>query len=87
MFMSPGRAGGGLAAVMGNTTPLFALLLAAAFVDERLTRGRLLAVILGTTGVVLIIGLPLGDRSPVATAGALLPLSAASAFAGASVAV
>lgn len=87
MFSSPGRTGAGLAAVLGNTTPLFAILLAVPLLGEPLTRRRMAALALGTTGVVLIalptLGVPSGSRS----ASLLPPLLAAAGFAGASVAV
>ncbi len=87
MFMSPGRTGAGLAAVMGNTTPLLAMLLAAAFLDEPLTGWRLLALILGSAGVMLIVGLPFGHASLGTAGGLFLPLTAAAGFAAASVLV
>lgn len=87
MFMSPGRTGAGLAAVMGNTTPLLAMLLAAAVLDEPLTGWRLLALILGSAGVMLIVGLPFGHASLGTTGDLFLPLTAAAGFATASVLV
>lgn len=87
MFSSPGRTGAGLAAVLGNTTPLFAMLLAVPLLGEPLTRRRMAALALGTAGVVLIALPNLGVPSGVRPASLLPPLLAAAGFAGASVAV
>ncbi len=54
MFLSPGRTGAGIASVLGNTQPLFAVLLAALFLRERITRGKGASLVLGSTGVALI---------------------------------
>ena len=87
MFSSPGRTGAGLAAVLGNTTPLFAMLLAVPLLGEPLTRRRIAALALGTAGVVLIALPTLGVPSGLRPASLLPPLLAAAGFAGASVAV
>jgi len=48
----------GLAAIVNATTPLFTVMVAHVFTsDERLTRGRLAGVIIGLTGVAVMIGL------------------------------
>lgn len=54
MFLSPGRTGAGIASVLGNVQPLLAVALAAAFLGERLTRGKAVALGLGLVGVALI---------------------------------
>jgi drug/metabolite transporter (DMT)-like permease len=74
MFLSPGRTGAGIASVLGNTTPLFAILLAAAVLRERITQTRLIALVLGFTGVSLI-AYP-GTTGPTGAGllGAVLPL-------------
>ena len=40
MFLSPGRTGAGIASVLGNAQPLILVVLAAAFLGERMTRSR-----------------------------------------------
>jgi len=48
----------GLAAIVNATTPLFTVMIAHVFTsDERLTRGRLAGVIIGLSGVAVMIGL------------------------------
>ena len=54
MFLSPGRTGAGIASVLGNTQPIMAATLAVPLLGERLTRGKQIALALGTLGVVLI---------------------------------
>ena len=53
MFLSPGRTGTGLASVLGNTTPLFIIVLAAAVLGERITLPKAAALSLGLLGVTL----------------------------------
>ncbi len=48
----------GLAAIVNATTPLFTVMLAHVFTtDEKLTRGRLTGLVIGLTGVTVMIGL------------------------------
>ena len=54
MFLSPGRTGAGIASVLGNLQALATVALAAVFLGERLTRGKVLALALGLAGVTLI---------------------------------
>jgi drug/metabolite transporter (DMT)-like permease len=54
MFLSPGLAGAGIASVLGNFQALITVALAVAVLDERLTTGKVAAVGLGISGVVLI---------------------------------
>ena len=54
MFLSPGLAGAGIASVLGNSQPIFAVALAVPLLGERLTTGKLVALLLGIAGVVLI---------------------------------
>ncbi len=54
MFLSPGQAGAGIASVLGNMQPVVVIALAAPFLGERLTRGKLAALGLGLLGVALI---------------------------------
>lgn len=54
MFSSPGRAGAGLASVVGNTGPLIMTLLAWLALRERITPTRTVALLLGAAGVTII---------------------------------
>lgn len=76
MFLSPGRTGAGIASVLGNTQPLFALVLAAFFLGERVTRGRLVALLLGLGGVTLIAYPALAGADAYGISGAVLALAA-----------
>jgi O-acetylserine/cysteine efflux transporter len=83
MFLSPGRAGAGLASVLGNLQPLFAFVLATMFLDEWMTRGKLLTVALGLAGVSLISSRVLADSGASELFGAALALTvSATAAAG-----
>ena len=85
MFLSPGRTGAGIAAVLGNTQPLFAMLLAALFLSERLTTRRLTALALGLGGVALISSGALAGAGAYGIAGPLLALGASAGAATGSV--
>jgi drug/metabolite transporter (DMT)-like permease len=87
MFLSPGRTGAGIASVLGNTTPLFAMLLAAAVLRERLTQTRLLTLALGFAGVSLIAYPAITGPSGTGLLGAALPLVSAAGSAMESVVV
>jgi len=54
MFLSAGRTGAGIAAVLGNLQPLLAIALAAAVLGERIARRTGVALGLGLGGVALI---------------------------------
>ena len=54
MFLAPRYTGAGVAAVLGNTQPLIAIVLAALFLGERVTRRKMAALVLGLAGVALI---------------------------------
>lgn len=57
IFWAQTRIPVGLASILNATTPLFAVLVAHLLTaDEKITRGRLLGVIMGFAGVVLIVG-------------------------------
>ncbi len=75
MFMSPGRTGAGVASVLGNTQPLFTVALAAAFLGERMTRGKRIALGFGIAGVTLIAFPALVGPGAYGIAGALLALA------------
>ena len=87
MFMSPGRTGAGIASVLGNTTPLMVVGLAAVFLGEPLTRGKVAALTLALTGVSLIAFRGLAGPSAYGLAGVLLPLVSAAGSASESVLV
>jgi len=75
MFLSPGRAGAGIASVLGNMQPLLAVVLAALFLGERMTSGKWLTLALGFTGVILISVQALVSPDAYAVSGALLALA------------
>lgn len=87
MFLSPGRTGAGIAAVLGNTQPLFTIALAAWWLNERLTRGKAIALGLGLLGVLLIAVPTLTTGAAFGEAGALLALMASGGSAVGSVIV
>jgi len=77
MFLSPGRTGAGIASVLGNTGPLFVVVLASIFLGERVTRAKAGALVLGMSGVTLIAYPAIADPSRSGALGAILPLIAA----------
>ena len=85
MFMSPGVTGAGIASVLGNTGPLFALALAAVALDEPLTRIKVTALTAGMVGTALVAYPAITDPSAPGLFGALLPVTAAAAAAGSAV--
>lgn len=79
MFLSLERSGAGLASVLGNTTPLLVIILAAMVLKEPVTPSKGVALILGFTGTVLI---ALGSSDGTGWSGlasAAIPLVAATA--------
>jgi drug/metabolite transporter (DMT)-like permease len=85
MFLSPGEAGAGLAAVLGNAQPLFLVVLGAVFLNERPTKPSLVALAFGLVGVGLI-AYPLFTNSAVGgLRGGLLALIASGSSAVGSV--
>lgn len=80
MFLSPGRAGAGIASVLGNTQPLIVIVLAAPFLHERVTWRKATALVAGTLGVILISAAALENASAAGLVGALLALASAGAF-------
>jgi O-acetylserine/cysteine efflux transporter len=76
MFLSPGRAGAGIATVLGNVQPLLAVALAAVFLEERITRAKAVALLLGLAGVVLVTYPGLRESSTRVGVGGLLALGA-----------
>lgn len=87
MFLSPGRTGAGIASVLRNTSPLMIVGLAALFLHEPLTRGKMIALGLALTGVSLIAYPALAGPQAYGLAGLLLPLLAAAGSASESVIV
>lgn len=92
MFNSPTQMGTGLASLLGNVQPLFVVLLGALFLDERLTARKLLALALGSAGVVLVlwpsISAPLSaGGTGIRATGTLLALGTSLAVAVASIIV
>ncbi len=75
MFMSPGRTGAGIASVLANTQPLFTVVLAAAFLGERMTRGKGVALGFGIAGATLIAYPALVGPGAHGLAGAVLALA------------
>jgi O-acetylserine/cysteine efflux transporter len=87
MFLSPGRTGASIASVLGNAQPLFAVILAAVFLRERVTRGKAAALTLGLIGVTLISYPALASGAVFSVAGAALALAASGGSAAGSVLV
>lgn len=84
MFLSPGRTGAGIASVLGNTQPLFAIVLGKLILREPMTRNRITALVLGLAGVTLIT-YPVLDSDAYAVGGAALALMASASTAAGSV--
>lgn len=87
MFLSPGRTGAGIASVLGNAQPLFAVALAAVFLRERVTLGKGIALVLGLAGVTLIAYPALAGGAAFSIAGPTLALAASAGSAAGSVIV
>lgn len=87
MFLSPGRTGAGIASVLGNTQPLFTIGLAALWLNERLTRGKFVALALGLIGVTLIAAPAWTGADGFSAVGAILALAASGGSAVGSVIV
>jgi drug/metabolite transporter (DMT)-like permease len=85
MFLSPGRTGAGIASVLGNTMPIIIIVMAAVFLGEPVTRGKAVALALGFVGVSFIAYPAITDPSGSGLLSAVLPLTAATGFASASI--
>ena len=85
MFMSPGVTGAGVSSVLGNTGPLFAVVLAAPVLGERLTLRKAGALSVGLIGTALVAYPAVTDPSAPGPLAAVLPLTAAAAAAGSAV--
>jgi drug/metabolite transporter (DMT)-like permease len=82
MFLSPGRTGAGVAAVLANLQPVIVPVLAAIFLGERMSGGKWAALLLGLAGGVLIatpaFAGPAGVDGPLLALAASLGLAASS---------
>lgn len=87
MFLSPGRTGAGIASVLGNTQPLFVVVLAAIFLGESMTRGKTAALLLGLLGVTLIAAPALAGPDAYGVSGAALAVASSGGLAVGSVVV
>lgn len=87
MFLSPGLTGAGIASVLGNSQPIIAVVLAAMFLGERLTRGKGVALACGTVGIMLISSAALAGPDAYGFSGAMLALLASTGSAIGSVIV
>jgi O-acetylserine/cysteine efflux transporter len=85
MFLSPGLAGAGIASVLGNSQPIFAVALAVPLLGERLTPGKQAALVLGTMGVILIALPSIASSGVRGVAGPALALGASLSLAVGSV--
>lgn len=81
MFSSPGLAGAGLAAVLGNVQPLILTGLAVYFLRERLTLTKGLALGLGLAGILFMAWPALTSPGGLGIAGAALALASSLGFA------
>ena len=81
MFLSPGLAGAGIASVLGNSQPIFAVALAVPLLGERMTPGKLAALVVGTLGVILIALPSIAASGAYGVAGPALALGASLALA------
>ena len=87
MFHSPLHTGAGLASVVGNTGPLLVIVFAGIFLGERITLGKLAALVLGIAGVTLIAMPGTASTASWHATALVLPLVAASSGAAESLIV
>jgi len=87
MFASPALMDAGLASVLGNVQPLMILVLGSVILGEPLTRGRLLAVTAGITGVGMIVSPAFGTGARGVGIGGFLALTASAGAALATIIV
>ena len=85
MFLSPGRAGVGIASVLGNTQPLIVVVLAAIFLGEQMTHSKWLTLGLGLIGVTLISSQALAGPDAYGLSGMALALTASAGASASSV--
>ncbi|MBZ0179251.1 MAG: DMT family transporter [Melioribacteraceae bacterium] len=72
MFSSPEFTGAGIASVLGNSQPLTIIVLAALFLNEKITLVKITALILGMAGIILISAQAFMNENPYAFIGAML---------------
>lgn len=87
MFNSPLHTGAGLASVVGNSGPLVIIVLAAIFLGEPMTGGKVTAALLGLAGLTLIAVPKSASAAPWHFTAVALPLLAAMSGAGESLIV
>jgi drug/metabolite transporter (DMT)-like permease len=87
MFNSPLHTGAGLSSVLGNIGPLLVIVMAAVFLGEPMTPGKLAALAGGLLGVATLAWSRSGPGAPVHVAAIALPLVAAASGAGESILV
>ncbi len=85
MFLSPGQTGAGIASVLGNTQPLILVALGAWLLGERVTRQKLLTLVLGLAGVSVLSLAALSALRLAGLVGALFAFASAVSFAVATV--
>jgi drug/metabolite transporter (DMT)-like permease len=85
MFVSPAYVGAGIASVLGNTQPLIIIVLAAAFLGEKIGLSKAVALGLGLAGVTLLALPALLGQSSHSFLGVLLALVSSASAAVASV--
>ncbi len=86
LFWAQTSISSGLASIINATTPIFSILVAHfALTDEKLTINRLLGVVLGIMGVVVLFGTTAIGKNDIATLGIIACLGAALSYGFASV--
>ncbi|MFY9152373.1 MAG: DMT family transporter, partial [Prolixibacteraceae bacterium] len=72
MFSSPEYTGAGIASVLGNSQHLTIIVLAAIFLNEKITLMKITALVLGMTGIIFISAQAFIGENPYAFLGAML---------------
>lgn len=72
MFSSPEFTGAGIASVLGNSQPLTIIVLAALFLNEKITMVKIIALVLGMVGIIFISAQAFIGENPYAFLGAML---------------
>lgn len=72
MFSSPEFTGAGIASVLGNSQPLTIIVLAALFLNEKITMVKIIALALGMVGIIFISAQAFIGENPYAFLGAML---------------
>ncbi|MHB0858991.1 MAG: DMT family transporter [Anaerolineae bacterium] len=87
MFLSPGFTSSGVASVLGNTQSLIVMVLAWLFLGESMTIGKLMSLLIGLAGVVLIAYPALIGSGAYGFSGAALAVAASGGAAAGSIIV